>query len=554
MSGYIGLINIDAAAGTSGTSDSTKALQSATTTVNVSAATAPTSGQVLTATSGTAATWQTPAAGSSTQGTLLNLSDTTQSTSKDTGALVVEGGVGVEKNLYVGGNLVVTGTGSGVAEFTATDQTGNYTASSGDWVIYALATAGATLTLPATPTQGDAVRVSLKTEATDEVTNYVAIARNGSTIDGQTTDGEVLNRLWKTGDTVTFRCVASNAWVASERSIQNRFQANVVLSAAQLNLTGGAWNVVDFDTELYDYNGNYDATTNYRYTAPVSGIYTCTGWVRLTTTGSAGDRMLAGFFVGGAETKVTETISDGVDPCNVGLTVDIELSAGDTIDFRALPNTGLNTTDVNDLVSQTFVQYKLVGGKGSSGGGGGLSETSLTLTDTTQSTSKDTGALIVEGGVGIEKDLYVGGAIGIFKSGAQAYLITTPQTIATATWTKIALNAEQFDGLNEFDSTTNYRFTVTTAGRYLITYSCTTAASLGDGTVFVTAVRKNGSPVIENWNRAPTASTTLSGNAVIVDLAAASDYYELWAYQASGGNVDIQVGSQFTYLCVQRIT
>jgi hypothetical protein len=36
------------------------ALKSATTTVNVSSATAPTSGQVLTATSGTAATWQTP--------------------------------------------------------------------------------------------------------------------------------------------------------------------------------------------------------------------------------------------------------------------------------------------------------------------------------------------------------------------------------------------------------------------------------------------------------------------------------------------------------------
>lgn len=40
------------------------ALLSATTTVNVSSATAPTSGQVLTATSSTAATWQTPSGGS----------------------------------------------------------------------------------------------------------------------------------------------------------------------------------------------------------------------------------------------------------------------------------------------------------------------------------------------------------------------------------------------------------------------------------------------------------------------------------------------------------
>jgi len=43
-----------------------RALKSATTTVDVAAAAAPTANQVLTATSGTAATWQTPAAGGST--------------------------------------------------------------------------------------------------------------------------------------------------------------------------------------------------------------------------------------------------------------------------------------------------------------------------------------------------------------------------------------------------------------------------------------------------------------------------------------------------------
>lgn len=48
---------------TTGKSAKTDALNSATTVVNVSAATAPTSGQVLTATSSTAATWQTPSSG-----------------------------------------------------------------------------------------------------------------------------------------------------------------------------------------------------------------------------------------------------------------------------------------------------------------------------------------------------------------------------------------------------------------------------------------------------------------------------------------------------------
>lgn len=42
-------------------------------------------------------------------GTQVNVDDTTQSTSVSTGALVVDGGAGIAKNLYVGGNLVVQG-------------------------------------------------------------------------------------------------------------------------------------------------------------------------------------------------------------------------------------------------------------------------------------------------------------------------------------------------------------------------------------------------------------------------------------------------------------
>ena len=39
----------------------------------------------------------------------LRINVTTQSTDKDTGALIVEGGVGIEKNIYVGGNIYIEG-------------------------------------------------------------------------------------------------------------------------------------------------------------------------------------------------------------------------------------------------------------------------------------------------------------------------------------------------------------------------------------------------------------------------------------------------------------
>ena len=42
-------------------------------------------------------------------GVAIKIGDVTNSTNKDTGALVVEGGVGIEKNLFVGGSLGITG-------------------------------------------------------------------------------------------------------------------------------------------------------------------------------------------------------------------------------------------------------------------------------------------------------------------------------------------------------------------------------------------------------------------------------------------------------------
>jgi hypothetical protein len=48
----------------------------------------------------------------------VQITDDTQSTDKDTGALIVEGGVGIEKNLNVGGDLKVTGVSTFVGSVT----------------------------------------------------------------------------------------------------------------------------------------------------------------------------------------------------------------------------------------------------------------------------------------------------------------------------------------------------------------------------------------------------------------------------------------------------
>lgn len=60
-------------------------------------------------TAGVKSTGTLEVTGASTLTGAVTIADTTQSTTKDTGCLVVEGGIGVEKNATVGGTLAVTG-------------------------------------------------------------------------------------------------------------------------------------------------------------------------------------------------------------------------------------------------------------------------------------------------------------------------------------------------------------------------------------------------------------------------------------------------------------
>jgi hypothetical protein len=115
----------------------------------------------------------------------------------------------------------------------------------------------------------------------------------------------------------------------------------------------------------------------------------------------------------------------------------------------------------------------------------------------------------------------------------KAFRNTSTQTFSGTTWTKIQLNGESFDTANNFDSTTNYRFTPTTSGYYQVQGTITFIG----GNYLNIAIYKNGSAYA--LGQLMDNSQDGNGRANVVDLVylnGSSDYVELygWNGQSTG--------------------
>ena len=125
-----------------------------------------------------------------------------------------------------------------------------------------------------------------------------------------------------------------------------------------------------------------------------------------------------------------------------------------------------------------------------------------------------------------------------------AYQSST-QTIANATFTKVALQSEEFDTAGCFDTST-FRFTPTVAGYYQINGGSGVNITSGGGVV---EIYKNSG----RYKRG-NAATTVSGITVHITVSAlvylngSTDYVELYIYQNSAGSASSHAGSEWNYL------
>ena len=111
------------------------------------------------------------------------------------------------------------------------------------------------------------------------------------------------------------------------------------------------------------------------------------------------------------------------------------------------------------------------------------------------------------------------------------------QSIASATYTKIAFNTKLFDTANAFDSTTNYRFTPTVAGYYQFNVQSLFFAGVGVGYI---SFYKNGSIYSNGQAFSLNTTTNLIGaNSCLISLNGSTDYVEIYCYQSTSGNLSV---------------
>ena len=138
-----------------------------------------------------------------------------------------------------------------------------------------------------------------------------------------------------------------------------------------------------------------------------------------------------------------------------------------------------------------------------------------------------------------------------FSDNTPAFL-AGPSTYSTSTssntWVKFVLDSEVFDTDGCFDSSTNYRFTPTTAGKYFC-FAAYTSNGLQNGGRQYSTFYKNGTIVAYSNSSnlsGTTANEVTTSNHYIFDMNGSSDYIEFYGNrQDSAGYGYINQGTFF---------
>jgi hypothetical protein len=145
-----------------------------------------------------------------------------------------------------------------------------------------------------------------------------------------------------------------------------------------------------------------------------------------------------------------------------------------------------------------------------------------------------------------------GGIVDISKQSCVRAYLGSDQSVPTATVRKAYLGSENFDVHGEFDNSTNYRFTATKAGYYVV-IGKVDFIGLNNGNRIHVYIRKNGSTISIASDEIGNASSPCIVTSKICYLAV-NDYIELWGYHNYGSNRYFDAGSGNTSLAIHKLS
>jgi len=363
--------------------------------------------------------------GTATIDNQLFVSGTTAASSTITGALQVIGGAGIGQNLYVGGNLNVTGTISGsiaASINTATNLAGGttgqipYQTGAGATGFVGPGTAGQLLVSAGTAAPVYTNTSSIVVGYSNQWSAARTITLGGDLTGSVNIDGSSNVTLNATiaSDSVALGTDTTGNYVASGTTTGFGVSGSASSEGATFNVSVNSTSANTVNTIVFrDHNGNFSAG-NITASALIGTVANTVSTATNLSGGTAGQLPYqtgpnaTGFFGPGTAGNILVSNGAAVPSYNNTLTLASTTNASSTQTgaFQVVGGAGIGQ---NLYVGGTLQIGPATGGTIS--GIAVLTSTNIFVTGSTNATSTITGALQVTGGVGIGQAIWAGGAI-----------------------------------------------------------------------------------------------------------------------------------------------
>jgi hypothetical protein len=348
----------------------------------------------VSASTGTITVWSTSTLQSITNrgaatSNAISITNVTGSSTSTAGALTVSGGVGVGENLNVGGNITVTGA----------------------------ATFRSSVNFLGTATFVYSTNTYFTDNLLDLHTNPAGVGTRWINDDGQDIGFRFnyFNRTLNTGTVSALYLDNTSQWLEWWDA------GSGGTSPTDIWFTGTSYGSFRLGAIELKNTTNSSSTT--------------TGALVVSGGGGIGGNLYVGgtMFAGGAQVITAATLgSFGVSQIIAGAAIGVSPTSGTgtvtitNLGVRSLTaGSGIQvSTSTGSVIVQSIDTLELVTGRGNS------STSAIYLSNTTQSASTTTGALTIDGGVGIRRDVYVGGGINV--SGVSTFTNSIIGRITTA--------------------------------------------------------------------------------------------------------------------------